>query len=118
MLRNPAYLYSVYYGEEIVGMNALHDGEVIKIDDYEVRFADPRNYTVIQIKRDRFTPLALCGGLITLCGLFLAFYLQPKRLAAVPSPDGYIFFGQSRKGGVLFSEDLFYAVRSQRYSKI
>ena len=110
-LLNPAYLYSLYYGDERIGMNALLSGEVITVDDYEIRFSNPQNYTVIQIKRDRFTPLALFGGLITMIGLILAFYLPPKRLLAIPVPSGYSLVGQSRKGGLLFSEQLSAAVK-------
>ena len=110
-LLNPAYLYSLYYGDELIGMNALLSGEVITVDDYEICFSNPQNYTVIQIKRDRFTPLALLGGLITMIGLILAFYLPPKRLLAIPDPSGYSLIGQSLKGGLLFSEQLSAAVK-------
>ena len=110
-LLNPAYLYSLYYGDELIGMNALLSGEAITVDDYEIRFSNPQNYTVIQIKRDRFTPLALLGGLITMIGLILAFYLPPKRLLAIPDPSGYSLIGQSLKGGLLFSDQLSAAVK-------
>jgi len=104
-LRNPAYLYSVYYRDDIIGMNALLEGETIRIDDYEIRFTEPQSYTVIQVKRDRFTWLALAGGLITLLGLFLALYIQPRRLWAVREEDGtWTVSGYSAKGGVLFAE--------------
>ena len=113
-LVNPAYLYSIYYGEEILGMNALFSGEVITIDDYEIQFSNPRNYTVIQIKSDRFTPLALLGGIITMIGLFLAFYLQPKRLLSIPNGNRFSFIGQSRRDGPIFCEELSAAVNEAR----
>lgn len=77
-LNNPAYLYSVYYRNQILGMNALLQGEELTIDEYTVTFDHPQNYTLIQVKRDPFTPLALAGGLITLLGLFIAFYVKPS----------------------------------------
>ena len=80
-LNNPAYLYSVYYREQMLGMNALLADEKVTIDEYAVTFSDPQNYTLIQIKRDPLTPVALLGGLVTLLGLFIAFYIKP---VAVP----------------------------------
>ena len=102
-LNNPAYLYSVFYQGERIGMNALMDGEALTIDEYTVTFSDPRSYTLIQVKVDHFTPLALIGGLVTLLGLLLAFYVQPARVWAIREEDGlWTVRGQSRKGGALF----------------
>ena len=104
-LKNPAYLYSVYYQSQLIGMNALMAGEELTIDEYTVTFTDPQPYTLIQIKEDRFTPLALAGGLLTMLGLLLALYLQPAKAWAIQGPDGaWTVYGQSRKGGALFRE--------------
>ncbi|MBQ6327235.1 MAG: cytochrome c biogenesis protein ResB [Clostridia bacterium] len=104
-LNNPAYLYSVYYQGQVVGMNALMDGEEITIDAYTVTFSNPQSYTLIQVKVDRFTPLALVGGLVTMLGLLLALYVQPSRVWAIRQADGlWAVYGQSRKGGALFRE--------------
>ena len=78
-LNNPGYLYSVYYQGQILGMNVLMSGEVLTIDDYTVRFSDPQSYTLLQIKRDRFSPLAFAGGVVVLIGLFISFYVKPRR---------------------------------------
>jgi cytochrome c biogenesis protein len=104
-LNNPAYLYSVYYQGQIIGMNALMAGEEVTIDAYTVTFTNPQSYTLIQVKVDRFTPLALAGGLVTMLGLLLALYLQPARVWAIRQDDGlWTVYGQSRKGGALFRE--------------
>ncbi len=104
-LKNPAYLYSIYYNGEMVGMNALMQDEEIKIDEYVVTFSDPQNYTVLQVKKDDFTFLALIGGLITAIGLFLAFYLVPAKAMAIENEDGtFIMKGASEKGGALFRD--------------
>ena len=106
-VKNPAYLYSVYYAGSMLGMNALLETEELTIDEYTVTFDNARNYTLIQIKRDRFTFLALLGGLVVLTGLILAFYLQEARIWAVRDEDGaWTVHGVSRKGGVLFSDRL------------
>ena len=78
-INNPGYLYSVYYQGRMIGMNVLMQDEVLKIDDYEVTFSDPQNYTLIQIKRDSFTPLAFAGGLVVMVGLIISFYVRPPR---------------------------------------
>ena len=114
-LNNPAYLYSVYYMDALVGMNVLLPDETIKVDDYSFRFSDPQNYTVIQIKRDRFTPLALAGGLLTALALALALYVQPAAVWAVREPDGkWTVRGRSPKGGVLFAERFAAAAPSEK----
>ena len=76
-MRNPGYLYSVYYGDTMLGMNVLTKDETIRIDDYEVIFDDPGYYTVLQVKKDSFTWLALAGGLVLMAGFFLSFYVKP-----------------------------------------
>ena len=104
-LNNPAYRYSIYYQREIVGQNVLTAGQTITVNEYEIRFVNPRPYTLIQIKVDHFTWLALLGGLVTLAGLALAFYVQPAKVWAVRSAEGgWTVFGQSRKGGALFRD--------------
>ena len=104
-INNPAYLYTVYYQGSVLGMNALMQDEDLTIDEYVVNFSDPQNYTLIQIKKDPFTPLALAGGLITMLGLILAFYLLPVQICAVREDDGrWTAFGSCRKGGSIFRE--------------
>ena len=103
-LRNPAYLYQVYYQDRVLGMNVLMPEEELTIDEYTVTFTDPQTYTLIQVKADRFTWLALAGGLVTLAGLILALYLQPAKVWAVPEDGTWTMVGQCRKGGALFRE--------------
>ena len=111
VVKNPAYLYTVYYQNSILGMNVLMGDEPLTIDDYVVTFTEPQSYTLIQIKKDSFTWLAFVGGLVTLVGLFFAFYLFPVKVWAVKEEDGtYTMNGLSRKGGALFKEQFAQAV--------
>ena len=71
-LRNPGYLYTVYYKGEVLGMNVLTGDDYLTIDEYTVLFTEPQNYTLLQIKQDRFQMLALLGGIVVLLGLFLS----------------------------------------------
>ena len=104
-VKDPAYLYQVYYQGQILGMNVLKAGEELTIDEYTVLFENPRNYTLLAVKRDAFTWLVLLGGLITLAGLVLAFWLQPRAVCAVREEEGWRVYGRCRKGGVLFRDE-------------
>ena len=59
-LNHPGYLYTLYYHDQILGMNVLTEDEIITVEDYGIRFTDPQQYTLIQVKRDPFMPLADC----------------------------------------------------------
>ena len=118
-IRNPAYLYSVYYQGQMLGMNALLESEKLTIDEYTVTFGDPQNYTLIQIKKDPFTLLALIGGGIVMAGLILAFYLQQAAVWMVQKDDElWEVHGQSPKGGVLFAQQLETAIRESGKSQL
>lgn len=100
------YLYMVYYQGELLGMNLLREEEELTIDEYTVRFDQPCRATLLVAKKDRFTGLVLLGGLITLTGLVLAFYLRPGALWAVRNGDGaWTVCGKSR-GDPLFRDRL------------
>ena len=106
-LNNPAYLYRLYYQNEILGMNVLMAKEVITVDAYTIIFKDPQNYTLIQIKRDPFTWLAAIGAVIVMIGLILAFYLRTAEVYAVKTQEGdWSVSGYSRKGGAEFADML------------
>ncbi|MBR0063748.1 MAG: hypothetical protein IJP67_06245, partial [Oscillospiraceae bacterium] len=60
------------------------------------------------------TPLALLGGLVVTLGLFLAFYLQPKRVWAVKNGESWTLYGECRKGGVLFTEEFLKAIKGDK----
>ena len=106
-MNNPAYLYSITYENSMVGMNYWQESDgPIKVNDYTITFSEPQSYTLLQIKTDHFQGLALLGGLITMLGLILSFYLLPVKAWAVEQADGtWTVFGQSRKGGALFREE-------------
>lgn len=104
-LRNPAYLYTLYYHDKVLGMNVLKDGEKITVEDYEFVFTRPQPYTLIQVKRDPFGWLAAAGGSMVLASLLLAFYIRPEEMWAVRGKDGSWAVGaKSRKSGAAFLE--------------
>ena len=106
-LNNPAYLYAIYYHDQVLGMNVIADGEKITVDDYTYIFHDPQPYTLIQVKRDPFTGVAAVGGLLVVIALILAFYVRPEEVWAVKQEDGtWAVAGKSRKSGAMFEEKI------------
>ena len=103
---DPGYLYMLYYNGELLGMNVLRSDEKITVSDYTILFANPRSYTLIQIKHDPFTWLAGLGGVILLFALFAAFYLRTEEIWLVPEDGIWRVYGRSRKGSELFREKL------------
>ena len=116
-LNNPAYLYSVYYKDQMLGMNALLETEEITIDDYTVTFSEPQSYTLISVKRDRFTYLALIGALVTMLGLLIALYVQPVSVWAYEEDGKWTVHGECAKGGAFF-KDRFKETAEQYNGKI
>ncbi|MBR6164411.1 MAG: cytochrome c biogenesis protein ResB [Clostridia bacterium] len=106
------YLYDLYRSGVLQqGYYFLGEGSVTVGED-QITFT-PRTFTLLVARKDRFAWLALLGGLITLAGLALAFYLQPKALWAVRQEDGkWILRGRCRKGKTLMKEQLEEAVRA------
>ena len=115
-MNNPAYLYSITYRDSMVGMNYWQEADgPITVNDYSITFSEPQSYTLLQVKTDRFQGLALLGGLVTLLGLILAFYLLPAKAWAVADEAGtWTVYGQSRKGGALFREAFERAVKGEK----
>ena len=107
---HPVYDYALYdMSRDLLSADRYQlEGEAaVKTEAFELRFSDPQAYTLLQIKRDDWTWLVLAGGLITLLGLILAFYLQPRQLLAEREPEGgWTLRGWSRKGGALFAEQV------------
>lgn len=106
-LKNPGYLYTLYYQDRVLGMNVLTGDQVISVEDYTFVFHDPQQYTLIQIKRDPFSWLTAIGGLVVIISLILAFYIRPAELWAVKTEGGtWQVAGRSRKGGAVFLEEI------------
>jgi cytochrome c biogenesis protein len=117
-LNNPAYLYALYYQDQVLGMNVLGDKELITVDDYTYIFHDPQPYTLIQVKRDPFTGVAGIGGLLVVAALILAFYVRPEEVWAVKQEDGtWAIAGKSRKGGTMFEEKILEVCTDEKNNK-
>lgn len=105
-INNPAYLYILYYQQEMLGMNVLNGNQMITVSDYKIIFTNPQMYTLIQIKHDPYQNIALIGGILILSALFISFYCRTEELWAVEDNDRWLIGGVSRKGGLLFEDKL------------
>ena len=86
-------------------MNMLMGEEELTIDEYTVTFSDPQSYTLIQIKADRFTWLALARRTGDAAGPDPGVVPPALESLGVPRGGGRLDgFGESRKGGALFRE--------------
>ena len=84
-----------YHHGEPRGRKVLRSDEKITVSDYTILFANPRSYTLIQIKHDPFTWLAGLGGVILLFALFAAFYLRTEEIWLAEAGRGASSSGRS-----------------------
>ncbi|MBR4767731.1 MAG: cytochrome c biogenesis protein ResB [Lachnospiraceae bacterium] len=77
-MNDPRYLYGLEYRDEMLGAEILKEGEMITVDAYAITFSDPKYYTLLQVKKDSFTWIALIGALIVTAGLVFSFYFKGK----------------------------------------
>ena len=106
------------YREGVLQQNYYFFGEgTVDLGETRVTF-NPRSFTLLVARQDRFEILALAGGLIMMAGLLTAFCLQPKTLWAVRGEGGkWILRGRCRKGQSLMAEQLEEAVRNTENNK-
>lgn len=106
-LNNPAYVYMLYFDEQLLGMNVLMGNERITVDNYSILFHDPQPYTLIQIKRDPYQWVVGIGALLIMAALLLAFYLPPAEIWAVQQANGlWDVAGRSLKANRLYQDTL------------
>ncbi len=90
---NPQILYSLFYQGSRVDMNVVSPGEVISWQEYQFILDDINRYTYLQVNKIPGKAAALCGALIIMLGLYVAFYLKPRHAVAVVEGDSLSFYG-------------------------
>lgn len=78
LLNNPRALYSLFYQNQMLGMDVTAMGTPVTADDYAFVLHDPVQYTLIVIRRDPTAWLAAGAALVMLAGILLAFYCRPQ----------------------------------------
>ena len=106
------YFYDLYHAGVLYQSYYFFGEGSVTVGEDTVTFI-PKTFTLLVARRDRFSPAALLGGMITMAGLALAFLLQPKALWAVRAGNGkWTIQGRCRKGQALMREQLEEAVRT------
>ncbi len=98
--------WSVYAFQKFPGLNMpMHEDLVLVFTLTGFQSGEPRGenhaeiqyYTVLGAVRDRGIPLMWSGALLMTLGLFLSFYIRPRRLWAL-AEDGSVHIGARAKG--------------------
>ncbi|MFZ5633484.1 MAG: cytochrome c biogenesis protein ResB [Bacillota bacterium] len=85
---NPRVVYVVYYGPGVLTYDVTKLNEPVQIGDSLVlTFTGYRQYTGLKLARDPGIPVVYSGLTLLLLGLFLNFYVIPRRIWAMVSPD-------------------------------
>lgn len=107
LLNNPTAVYSLYYRQELLAMEAVGIGLPIDVDAYRFVVENPRRYTLIQVVRDPTMWYAAAGGFLLLAGIFLAFFCRPEELWMREEDGRFEVFCRSLKGADLFRDTVF-----------
>lgn len=109
-LNNPGYLYAVYYKDQMIGMNVLND-DYISLDGpngeaCKITFDHPQPYSLLQIKKDPSTFVALIGGLITFLSLIICFEMPPCEMYSELEDRRWKIYIKSKKSTILLKDKL------------
>lgn len=86
--KNPRVLYALYQGQQALKYEVAELGKPVKVNDnITVTFNSYRQYTGLQIARDPGIPIVYTGSALLVIGLFLSFYVFPRRIWAMVTPD-------------------------------
>ena len=111
-LNNPKLLYSLFYEGYRVDMNVADMGDEIVWEEYSFTVDNPQMFTLLQIGRDPGMKAAGLGGMILILGVFLAFYIHPKRLMAFKYNSGKTtIWGDSSKNKEMFKDEMNIALK-------
>jgi cytochrome c biogenesis protein len=94
---NPYMLYAVFYEGYMADMNIIPCGSTINYKEFSFIVDSPQEFTLINIRKDLFTPFAFLGALILIAGIMITFYFSPVTLYAVKTKDTFLFYICSKK---------------------
>ena len=104
---HPVMLYALFYDGHRVDMNLIHMGEEVGYGEYTFKIDNPQMFTLLQIVRDPGIAGAFVGGILLIIGIFLAFYINPKKLIIyVDKNQDFKIYGRSYKNHKLYQEQL------------
>lgn len=94
---NPYMLYAVFYEGYMADMNVVPCGSTINYKEFSFTVDSPQEFTLINIRKDLFTPFAFLGALILIAGIMITFYFSPVTLYAVKAKHTSLFYIYSKK---------------------
>ncbi|OZV11954.1 hypothetical protein CIW83_11950 [Tissierella sp. P1] len=104
---HPVMLYALFYNGHRVDMNLLHMNEEVGFQEYSFIVDNPQMFTLLQIVYDPGVAGAFVGGAFLLTGIFLAFYVNPKKLRIYVDNSGQVMiYGKSYKHNGEYLEEL------------
>ena len=99
---NPHSLYTLYYQNQMLGMNLAEMGQPIQVDAFTFTMRDPVQYTLIVIRTDPTAGFVGAASLVMLLGILLAFYFRPQEVWT----DGPHLWGRASKAPELLRQSL------------
>ena len=99
---NPHSLYTLYYQNQMLGMNLAEMGQPIQVDAFTFTMRDPVQYTLIVIRTDPTAGFVGAASLVMLLGILLAFYFRPQEVWT----DGTHLWGRASKAPELLRQSL------------
>lgn len=107
LLNHPVMLYALFYDGYRVAMDLAHMGDIIEFEEYSFYIDEPQMYTVLQIVRNPGTAGALTGSVLLVAGIYLAMFLNPKKLRIYADDNGLgKIYGRSYKNNALYQDEL------------
>ena len=92
-LNNPKILYSLFYGGQRVDMNVASPGEIVNWEEFSFKFTTPQPYTYLSVNKMNGKIGAMTGSVVLMLGLFLAFYMKPKKLIVEKNKNNLHLYG-------------------------
>jgi len=113
LLNNPHALYSLYYQDQLLGMNLVEMDIPITVDRYSFTLHDPVQYTLIVIRTDPTAVLVGLAALVMVLGILLAFYCRPQEFWY----DGETLFVRAEKAPELLRQQLELRLKKEKGEK-
>ncbi len=108
---HPVMIYALFYDGYRVDMNLAHMGTPIEYEEYKFVFEEPQRYTMFQVAHDPGKTGAFIGGSILTLGIFLAMFVNPKKLFIfIDNEDKIKIYGKSHKSNVVYQEEILAAL--------
>lgn len=108
---HPVLVYALFYDGYRVDMNLAHMGTPIEYEEYKFVFENPQRYTMFQVSHDPGKVGAFIGGVFLTLGVFLAMFVNPKKLLIYIDNNGKTkIYGKSHKNNIIYQEEIINAL--------